>query len=357
MRPKKPHLKKRKDGRYACRYEDKWFYGSTEKEALQKRDEYLHSVVKKSDENEKVFTFSEYSDKWLKSYKAHLTEGPINTHKRNINKWISLMGDKNLIQYTPSDISFFYEHYRDMSFSFLHSLQHTIKSIFKSAYSDGLLKSDLLTRVLVPKGTKGTHRAITPEERYIIHMLRHSLRPAVMTMLYAGLRRGEILALNIDRDVDFNKKTITITESIRFQGNKPLIVAPKTEAGKRKVPLLAILYSELEGKHGLLCPSAKEALMTETSWSRAWESYVKCFNKAFELEFGYKNQPLRPHDLRHSFCTMMYDMDIDLKSAMYYMGHSDSSTTLQIYTHLSNLRKVEAENKLRTMEDVYLSRK
>lgn len=347
MKPKKQHLKKRKDGRYVCKLGDEWFYGKTEDEALQKREERameLKSGFRKPDE----IKFSEYSEKWLKAYKSHLTERPYNTHLRNINKWISLMGDRNLIQYTQSDISFFYEHYRNMSFSFLHSLQHTINSIFKSAFSDGLLKSTPLTAVFPLKGHKGTHREITKDERTAIHSLQHRLRPAVMVMLYAGLRRGEVLALDIDRDVDFLDKTITVREAVRFNNKGlPEIVDPKTSAGKRKVPLLAVLYSELKDKHGLLCPSAKNTLMSETSWTRAWESYMLHLNKIVKSD-------LRPHDLRHSYCTMLYDMDVDLKSTMYYMGHSDQSTTLQIYTHLSNIRMASCREMMMEKEQDYL---
>lgn len=39
-RVKKQRLKRRKDGRYACRYKDQWFYGASEEEALALRDEY-----------------------------------------------------------------------------------------------------------------------------------------------------------------------------------------------------------------------------------------------------------------------------------------------------------------------------
>lgn len=56
------------------------------------------------------------------------------------------------------------------------------------------------------------------------------------------------------------------------------------------------------------------------------------------------------HDLRHSFCTMLYDAGVDLKSAMLWMGHADQQTTMSIYTHLTEQRRTEAEIALRNAE-------
>ena len=115
----------------------------------------------------------------------------------------------------------------------------------------------------------------------MIHAVSHRLRPAVMVMLYAGLRRGEAMALNVDRDVDFSALTITVREAVRFDpSGLPMIVQPKTQAGIRTVPMLEGLANELQGINGLLCPSASGELMTESAWSRAWESYLNALGEA-----------------------------------------------------------------------------
>ena len=59
---------------------------------------------------------------------------------------------------------------------------------------------------------------------------------------------------------------------------------------------------------------------------------------------------IRAHDLRHSFCTMLYDSGVDLKTAMLWMGHADQTMTMQIYTHLTETRRKEAENALRSAQ-------
>lgn len=352
-RPRKQHLKPRPDGRYACRYKSLWFYGKTEEEALQARETYKEDEKK----GRRQLMFAAYAVQWLKAYKSHLTEGPYNTHARNLTRFLDHAGNRPLPEYTPTDISGFYQRFAGKSLSTINSVRDTIKGIFKAALADGLIERDPAAAVTPPKGVKGTHRAITKEERQLIHQTDHRLRPAVFVMLYAGLRRGEAMALDIDRDVDFSRKTITVRQAVRFAADgKPVICDPKTEAGTRTVPMLDILAAELSGRHGLLCVSASGEMMTESAWSRAWDSYI---NALGETKNGCQRrwakspwQPvdIRAHDLRHSYCTMLYDAGVDLKTAMLWMGHADQAMTMRIYTHLTDQRRTAAENALRNAE-------
>lgn len=356
-RQKKQHLKRRKDGRFACRYKDQWFYSTeSDEDALAQRDAYKEAE-KRGEFSKQSAYFGEYAISWLLAYKSHLTTGPYNTHVRIINKWLDIIGDKPMEDYTPSDVSRFYQHYAGMSSSTIHSARDTIKGVFKAALADDIIRKNPAETITPPKGTKGTHRAITDEERILIQQTEHKLRPAVMTMLYAGLRRGEVMALDVDRDVNFTAKTITVREAVRFgRDGKPIICRPKTEAGFRVVPLLDLLAAELRPLHGHVCLSASGEQMTESSWKRAWNSYLYALG---EKKNGRPRRwspvpwhpvEIRAHDLRHSYCTMLYNFGIDLKTAMLWMGHADQSMTMQIYTHLTESRRKEAENTLRNAE-------
>ena len=277
-----------------------------------------------------------------------------------LNRFAANVGDIPLADVVPSDVSRFYQLFAGKSLSTLKSARDTIRGVFRSALADGLIDKDPAASVPIPHGDKGTHRAITPQERALIHSTPHRLRPAVMVMLYAGLRRGETMALQLPRDVDFDNLTITVREAVRFDhAGRPLIVDPKTEAGTRTVPMLAGLADELRGIRGLLCPSASGDLMTESAWSRAWQSYVYHLGEALngctkrrakKAEKDWQPVTIRPHDLRHSFCTMLYDSGVDLKTAMLWMGHADQTMTMRIYTHLTEQRRKAAEQLLRSAQ-------
>ena len=355
-RQKKQRLKQRKDGRYACRYKELWFYGATDDEALAAREEYIRQLSSGQLAPENVL-FSDYATRWVQAYKSHLTDGPYNTHVRMCNRFIEHIGNLYVRDIKPTDISSFYQLFAGKSSSSIHSARDTIKGIFRAALADGIIDKDPTASVDPPRGTKGTHREITKEERALIHATDHRLRPAVLVMLYAGLRRGEAMALDIDRDVDFKAMSITVREAVRFdQQGRPLIVRPKTAAGVRTVPMLQGLADELRGRHGLLCASADGALMTENAWERAWESYLYALGeKKNGCSRRWAKKPwlpveIRAHDLRHSYCTMLYDSNVDLKTAMLWMGHADQSMTMNIYTHLTETRRKDAENALRAAQ-------
>lgn len=355
-RVKKQHLKRRADGRFCCKYHGIQFMGASEEEALALREDYKRRERSGMALQERQM-FSAYAARWIQAYKSHLTDGPYNTHARMLNRFLDHMGDKPLQEYTPTDVSAFYQLFAGMSASTIHSARDTIRGVFKAALADGLISKDPTASVTLPRGSKGTHREITGEERALIHATDHRLRPAVMTMLYAGLRRGEAMALDLDRDVDFRSLTITVREAVRFSdAGLPMLVRPKTAAGIRTVPMLEGLARELYGRHGLLCASASGELMTESAWARAWDSYLYALGETKNgcsrrwAKSAWHPVEIRPHDLRHSYCTMLYDSGVDLKSAMLWMGHADQTMTMQIYTHLTSTRKSAAEQALRSAQ-------
>jgi len=191
-------------------------------------------------------------------------------------------------------------------------------------------------------------------------------------MRYAGLRRGEVMAFNIDENVDFERDIITVNEAIHFEGNKGVIGDPKTGAGKRSIPLLDVLRIELQGLHGPVCPMKKVSTMTTSSWRSMWNHY-KMQLELYENNFSqkrwfhltkewkgqnpaewkkyeklkrknpfeaeefrlkeWKSVTIRPHDLRHSYATMLRDAGVDLKLAIAWMGHADEKMLLRIYDH------------------------
>ena len=52
------------------------------------------------------------------------------------------------------------------------------------------------------------------------------------------------------------------------------------------------------------------------------------------------------HQFRHTFCTMLYNADVDIKTAQAVLGHSDVSVTLRVYTHFADKQKKRSIDKL-----------
>lgn len=62
---------------------------------------------------------------------------------------------------------------------------------------------------------------------------------------------------------------------------------------------------------------------------------------------GRKKFSVRAHDLRHTFASMLYDADVDVKTAQKVMGHTSPEITMRIYTHLSDAKESASLDKMR----------
>ena len=151
-----------------------------------------------------------------------------------------------------------------------------------------------------------------------------------MFMLKAGLRRGEVLALEKS---DIYDERIHITKAVKFVKNRPVVGKTKNESSMRSVPLFAPLKPVIDGIDVYVLPDVKGGLCSETAFDRAWESYmhVLSMNAGHPILF-------RPHDLRHTFVSLARDKGIDPKTVMSWCGHSSERMILQIYDHVTEDR-------------------
>lgn len=193
----------------------------------------------------------------------------------------------------------------------------------------------------------GTHRALNLAEIALVTRCwgKHWMGFAALMMLYTGLRRGELLALRWD-DID---TAIHVRRAAHFEGNKPVeMPTTKTMAGQRVIPILPQLAQALEKVPrgiGLVFRAAGGGSLTQSARRSGWAAY----NNMLKREDA--EHEIRPHDLRHTYATMLYDAGIDVKSAQYFLGHADVSITMQIYTHLSNERKSKSVDALLAYAD------
>lgn len=336
------HLTKRPDGRYCAWYKGKAFYGRTEREALAARDDFKYKCERDIDQIAPI-TVEEYAAQWLPVAKASVGTKCYNDYAVQLEKLCKVCGMKLMQSVTPDDIKKVWSDFVGLSDSTIHRANMLYKSMFESAIESGhCRKNPVKAESAKPhKGTKGSHRAITEEERKLIETVPHRFQTAAMIMLYAGLRRGEMVALT---DKDIYDGYIHVTKAVKFAGNKPVITTPKTGSGYREVPVLAKLKPFLRDVDGYVLKSVKkDDMVTQVAFRRAWFSYLHDLS----VVAGHPVK-IQPHDLRHSFCTMLRDKGIDMKLAMQWMGHADEKMILQIYDHVSDKRIQSAIKALNT---------
>lgn len=365
MPAKKRHATLRKDGRWQCKVQGKTIIDRDKNEAIRRADEYDAQLKLKIAESTKPKTVRIYAGEWLPAYKSHVTDRCYNAYANHIDRLISVLGDKELSAVLPEDAMAVWSLYQGKSASSVKIAQQLFRSFFDAAIdNDYCTKNPFRAKTVAPpKAAAGSHRVLTREEIDLIRRVDHRMRPAAMVMLYAGLRRGEVLALTSD-DIDLENMVIHVRQAVRYDSNEPILADPKTAAGTRDVPILSPLLPVLKDLEGLVAPSATGDMMSEQAFTRAWEAYMDALSRAANegiqrrwwgrtkahkalLDAGetlpeYREISIRPHDLRHTYCTMLCDAGIPIRQAMEWLGHADQQMILRIYDHNTDARRIAA---------------
>jgi integrase len=142
---------------------------------------------------------------------------------------------------------------------------------------------------------------------------------------YAGLRLGELQALR-DEDVDLTAGVIRVERS---WDKKTGPVEPKSQAGKRRVPIVSALRPYLAA-HRLRSESGGLFLGTGStpfSYSGVRARSLRVWKKA-------KLTPIGLHEARHTYASFAIAAGYNAKTLSTYMGHSSITITLDRYGHL-----------------------
>lgn len=365
-------IKVRKDGRFKVKYKGIQFYGATQSEAMAKRAEYIRLEQAGINPSIHNMVFSEWVGKWLKAYKSGVQNKQYNQYVVMMQYAITYWKDPPIKMITSADVSMLYTSIGDKSKSYITKFTANIKSCLQAAVRDGIIVRNPADGISKPDGYSGSHRALTADEIRLTGELQdHRMGLAAMAMLYAGLRRGEALYLDIDRDVDFKAEIIHVRGAVAFpDDNQPEVSPGKTYNAIRDIPLLEPLAIALKDKHGLLVTKKRSKdMVSSSSFRRVWESWKAEYEEKINgtkhgyylrrceklREKGVKEEDLpvwrpctiRTHDFRHTFCSFMYEAGVDMKTAQEWMGHSDATMIMEIYAHLSDQKRRESALKMK----------
>lgn len=194
--------------------------------------------------------------------------------------------------------------------------------------------------------TRGRRERIAPPEEcaHLLAALQARDKALWATAMYAGLRRGELMALRV-KDVDMQAGLIHVN-----YGWDQYAGRIRTKSGaSRRVPIAGVLRAHL-AEHllalgwgdGLMfgATSADPFVMTSVAFraDRAWKDA--------------KLQRITLHECRHTFASLMIAAGVIVKALSVYMGHANIGITMDRYGHLMPGNENEAAGML----DAYLCR-
>lgn len=340
-------MKKRADGRYQKRItlpngKSKLLYSTanTEREAVK---DFNRQMLALEDEHEKSLNFDSVAEQWATEHFPTLEHNTLKSYRPSKNAAIDYFGDTPIAKITAENIKKYLNYLTKKAYAkkTIKNMYAVLKQIFTYAHEKNLINGSpcALVKLRVPKSavTPKREKASDADEK-IIKTLTDDVPFGFFAkfLLYTGCRRGEALALT-PKDIDLENRIIHINKTVEWLGNAPHVKdSPKTEAGIREIPIPEMLVEGLKKreKQKYIFANDEGEMISNSHVTRLWD--------ALRHATGIS---CTPHQLRHSYTTMLFDAGIDVKTAQIWLGHSDIKTTLEIYTHLSESRQEQSIQK------------
>lgn len=328
-------MKKRKDGRYQKKVtlsdgRQRLVYGRTIAEVTQAADE-LRDQDRAGLLVGDVTTVDQWAKTWFTTYKSGLRNNTLSAYRNAYNNHIMpLLAPVKLQDVRPIHVRQVMKEVADKSESLQGKVLITMRQLFTTARQNGLMLRDPTEGVKVTPHAKPKKKEfLTLEEQDALMAALEDADPRarcfVGLCLYCGLRREEALGLQWG---DIKDGKLTVSRAVTFlNNNQPDPVQElKTKSSHRTVPIPARLQSILAdtprtGIYVITCADGRP--ITRIGFYRIWDK-VKHVSPC----------EVRPHMLRHTYCSNLYRAGIDLKTAQYLMGHSSIDMTANVYTHL-----------------------
>ena len=330
--------KDKKTGKWLIQYRYTDWQGkrrkSTKRGFATKREaeEWLRNflITQKADFDMK---FADFWKMYCADMETRLREHTMRTKKYIVElKILPYFGNKRVNDITAADIRQWQNELIKMGYSptYLKTINNQLSAIFNYAVRYYDLKSNPCAKA----GSMGKSKAEemdfwTGEEfrKFIDSVMNKRLSYMVfMTLYWTGMRLGELLALN-PKDVDLEKRTISITKSYQRLGKKDVITPPKTPKSKRVITIPEFLAADIKDYMDSLYElQENDRLFPITKY------YLEHEMQRGIKESGVKR--IRVHDLRHSHASMLIELGFSPLEIANRLGHEKVETTLNTYAHL-----------------------
>lgn len=208
----------------------------------------------------------------------------------------------------------------------------------------GMLKQNPCRNVVLPKADAAERKVMTLEQAQAfldsLDAAPLQWKTFCVLAIYSGLRRGELLGLEW-QDIDFDSRIITICREAQYNPTDGLYTdTPKTASSRRTIKLPQVVFDTLRTYRA-------EQNATRLSLGDQWHNSGRLFT-------GVDGRPMHPntpytwlkrfcessnqpfygvHHFRHLNATLQIVSGADARTVSANLGHSKTSTTLNLYAH------------------------
>ena len=311
--------------------------------------------------------FADYLREWLEIAKGRLAVATYSSYAAMINKPVGpYFRQRNLTlrELEARHLQMFYsEMLRKVKPNTVIHYHAIIHSALKYAVKTDMLVQNVADKVDRPKKNSFQPVFLSAEEmQKMFEALRGTkLELPVLVAAFYGFRRGEVLGLKWDA-IDFERGTISVIRTvttITLDGKQTEIEqqSAKTKSSLRTLPLIGsfreyfMQVKEAQELNKQVCGNCYNYeydgfVFVDELGERMRANYLTSAFPKFLESHGLRR--MRFHDLRHSCASLLLANGVPLKHIQEWLGHSDFTTTANIYAHLDYKPKITSAQAMET---------
>lgn len=318
---------------------------------------YLKDINKLQLPNEQ--TLENYMNEFMSSYKRNISITTYKQYIKILTKHIyPILGKLKLSELQPIHL----QKYVDLKILELKpqtvKIHLNILSIALTyAYKLQIIDDKIVDRIMIPKNNKFKNEIYTEEDLKILFekVKDKNIELPIHLAVGFGLRISEILGLRW-QDIDFENKVIHVRQITARVNGEVILKEPKTESSIRdlsgpqeifdilKKERMRQLQERLKGKR-----INEELIFFDKKGRPIGEDCISQRFRRFLKNTGLKQ--IRFHDLRHAHATLLIQKNVNPKIVSDRLGHSNITTTLNIYAH--TLKEMDQEAGEKIAESLY----
>lgn len=347
----------------------KEFYGKTKKEVKEKLNNFKKDYLLGNIDINNNLTFGEWYYIFCEEYQKKLK---FRTYSRYEGIYRNYIKDSSIAKVKLSDLKVvhlkrFYNQLENsgVSLQTIKDINTRIKPSLSEAERQGLISKNAAKLVTLAQPNKVDEVKILSEEEQIkflayLEETNHKHKMLFSFALGTGLRLGELLGLKWC-DINFENSELKVQRNLQKVKNDEgkwvqIEQTPKTVNSIRIVPIPDALLKDLKKYKA---KQSEQILFLGDLYQN--NDYVFCNDLGIPLDDKTPGRNLKTilkhlnidyikfHALRHTYITRLFEAGVDAKVIAEIVGHSDVSTTLNIYTHVNKKKKTEAVDKINVL--------
>jgi len=346
-------------------------YGNSQKEVKDKLEALKGSIRDNSFVEPSKITLGQWLETWLNvTIKSFVKETTFSIYESLIRNHIDQeLGIIKLSQLKAAHVQKFYNDKLiggrldgkegGLSAKTIRHMHQLLSSALNQAVAEKMIADNVMEAVKPPRiGFKEIPILTGDQVKTFMNVVKHHSHykryyAAYLTELYTGMRRGELLGL---RHADLGDNSIKLMQQLVVVNNKPVLSDLKTDSSQNRVIMVPpdliealkahreaeklklkyLGYNDLQVQQmttqGLLFTNELGGCIHPRNFARAFKGALKTANLP----------PVSWHSMRHAFATLSLQNGVDIKTLQSDLGHSQISTTLDRYGHVSKEMKLEA---------------